>query len=338
MRLLLCTLVTAAMATVLPAQVVTTETVSVGGPGAVGCQDGQPGGELTGGVVATADLHFTYDDGTGILTLVVENTSPVVGGEENPTITQLYLNAPRLALDGITLVSQSVPAGNQPNFSLQYDRFGNGYKAGCMGHFNMLLAKGGGPAGGITNPAATNVAGNPNARVTGPATFVMQVEALDLDSLTASAFARAFSIDEPQYAVNAAAKFQGAGQNGEESGFVGNAVLDCNPSAFIIGEPRIGEVIFFAQSAAEGCSGCVVASFDPGPSNAFGLELPIGAPGMVLVSAISGSDNVEYIPYLIPDEPAIVGAVVYMVLVVVNPEFTSVSAGQQFQVTLLPPL
>src|SRR5690606_21802179 len=107
---------------VRPAQVTTARLV-VGDADDVSCQP-PPGSfpALTGGVRARADLRLAYDSGTGILRLTVANVSPVVPGEANPLLVDLWLNLPDRAVTGARLLSQITAGGADPGWRLASDR------------------------------------------------------------------------------------------------------------------------------------------------------------------------------------------------------------------------
>src|SRR5690606_10232594 len=128
---------------------------------------------LTAGVPASARFDFAYDRATGLLTLTVTNTSPIVGNDANPVLTGFFLNLPRGAITGASLVSQSGSGGAPAAFVLSYGE--NAFAANCFGDFALRLSAGGTPNGAIANALATNIGGPPGAAVIGPVVFVIQL-------------------------------------------------------------------------------------------------------------------------------------------------------------------
>ena len=101
---------------------VTTRTHFVSGPNTLSSEVAA-GAVLSDGSEAGAILTYSYSwtGVQGTLTLVAENTSPVVSGVPNPLITGIYLALPAGAVSSATLVSQSASAGQPPDFDLALD-------------------------------------------------------------------------------------------------------------------------------------------------------------------------------------------------------------------------
>lgn len=310
--------------------------VQIGGPGAVGCQFGDPP-LLSGGVPASAALGFSYDQSTGRLTLTVDNTSPVIAGQSTPIITRIWFNLPLFAVTGLSLVEQHADAGATPNFGLTVDTNtldgAGSINVNCLGRFGVQLANPGpGPQGGLANPQAVELAGSPGSQVLGRLTVVLQVAAANLAGLNSDSFASTFSQGAAFAQANAALKFQGAGVGGAESGTIGNAP-NCEAAGFIIGEPKLGHTVFIAQNAAPGCFGCVVASLDPGPTQVGPYLIPLGLPAYIISSAFSPPNGVFTFPISIPPDIAYLGLTVYFAFITSNPEI-DISQSFQFTITL----
>lgn len=298
----------------LTAQSVSSTTVAVGGLGAGGCQNADNPPTLSDGSPANASVTFGYDRTTEQLTLVVENTTPVTPGVQNPLLTQIFFNLPRLAVTGATLVSQTGSGGATPNFSLALDldtTTGSSPNwVGCFGAFSACLKKnGGGVNGGIANAAADSPAGPPNGHVDGPVTFVIQLAGPGVGNLTAGAFSGLRSVKSNGAAANVAIKFQGGAQGG--SGFIGD-VVDCSAAGWVVGEPKIGNTVTTVMQGSPGCYGCFVISLDPGPAIFEGILMPVGYPWLAVNSqGFVAPGQIFTYDFPIPNDPALVGLVIY---------------------------
>ena len=320
--------------------IVTTDSITVGGPGALGCQDAANPPNLTAQVAASATMDFAYDNMSGLLTVSVENTAPDVPGEEYPVITRIWFNLPPQAITGLSLMSQSAAGGPMPAFTadVDLDLFDgdNPNHANCFGDFSVqLMNPGPGPSGGLISSAATSVAGQAGSHVVGPLIFTFAVSAANLESLTAQSFSNTISQNASAAPVNAAIKWQGAGLGGEESGVLGNAT-GCEPGGFVVGTPSIGNTIQIVESGFPGCRGCIVASLDPGPTFFEGLVIPIGTPLQVISSAIIPDGGFVTTPIEIPDIVGIIGQTVYFIVVLTDANFNTLEISAQFQFTILP--
>ncbi|MFK7741207.1 MAG: hypothetical protein AB8H80_12885 [Planctomycetota bacterium] len=240
-----------------------------------GCQDGT--GRLTGGVVIGSIASVTYDPTTAVLQFVVANTTPVVAGEANPTIQDIWFNVPDGAVTGMTLTNQVGSGGAAPQFTLQFDPTTslnpNPLSAGCFGEFNVQLSA---PAGsfGIANPAAPQVA-TPNA-VTGPVTFTFQLTGPGTAFIDAEAFLAASS-QKGALSTNYALNYQRGGSNAQEFGIVGSCEL-CRTSVYLVGNPSVGSTFDICVTGGFGCHACLWVSGTPGPVVVSGIELPVGLP------------------------------------------------------------
>jgi hypothetical protein len=242
-----------------------------------GCQG--PNGFLTGGAVGTAEITVNYDAGTGIAEIVVDNITPVVAGEATAVITEVYLNLPAGAVSSAMLMSQAGAGGATPAFTLTFDAdtgdAPNANSVACFGDFNIGLDNGNGVHRAIANAAGTTSAPNP---VIGPVTFELQLAGPGTGGIDAEGILASFSMGAPSHESNATVKFQSAGVNGEESGFVGSGDL-CRTSVYSVGTPQIGHTIDICITGGSGCHACLWISDIPGPfMTPLGFEVPIGLP------------------------------------------------------------
>ncbi|MBI5851554.1 MAG: hypothetical protein HZB39_11110 [Planctomycetes bacterium] len=314
----------------------TTNTLTIGEAGATGCQGPGDPPALTGGVLASARFEVGYDEATRRMTLVVSNTSAVVGGDATPLLTEAYLNLPHGAVTTALLVSQTGSGGATPDFEVRLGSNG----AGCLGAFALSLATRNGSHGGIANPAATRVGGPPGAAVVGPATFVVEFTGPGAESLNARAITYGWSNNAPRDGVHAAAKFQAGGSSADESGFIGstNRLDDCATSMWLVGDPLVGSTVTFCRNGQRGCHDCMWVSLFPGPTNVGGITAPIGLP---LLAVLSGSVFDQFplcFPLTIPGDPGLVGLRVYFVLATAQGESSlgipTYSFGDVFTVRL----
>lgn len=289
------------LAALAPAQ--STYCLPIGSASAHGCQD-PLAPTLTGGVIATADLDYAYDASSGVLTLFVANTSPVVAGQTNPVITAITFNVPA-GVTGATLTTQTGSGGATPAFALQFTSPASS-RMGCFGRFNAELSITG-IAGGIGNASAPSFS-HPSV-VLGPVTFTLQLTGSGLGSLTAQHFATTLSLGGA-YAVGAGMKFQGGGVAGAQSGFVSSGAPCCPnapaivpvgtgcapaplaiPTLTSIGTPGIAVPfgVDISSPSTPNSFGILLIGLDP-ISPIFNLPLPIdltplGLPGCTLYSA-----------------------------------------------------
>jgi len=319
----------------------TSESLAIGGPGTFGCQGPDDPPTLGGGVPASGTIDYAYDDGSGILTLTVANTSEVTAGVPNPLITRVWINLPHLAVSGVTLLSQTGSGGAAPNFVLSVDTNnldGSGsIKSNCFGRMGLLLRTGGGSIqGGIANPAADTLPGPPGAAVIGPVSFSLQVSGPGAATLTADAFAAALSVNPPgSKRANAALKFQGGGF-GDESGTIGNGP-GCRVGGWMVGEPNLGNTIQFVMSAPEGCHACLICSDDPGPTMIGSLTIPIGMPFIPILIHLTAPPMPVVKSIFIPNDPIFVGLTIYCAAAAIDPvTFTGLNITDSFSFTIGP--
>jgi hypothetical protein len=289
---------------VLPAQVSDAST-TVGGAGAFGCQGSSNPPTLTGGVLASADFDFTYDQNTRRLTLVVSNTSAVTTNVPNPLITEVYFNLPEGVVDSVALISQTGSGGDTPDFAPVLDD-----RAACHGTFDVALLVSN-IHGGIANPNADRLPGPPGRAVIGPVTFVLELAGPGAGTLTANAIAAAFTQDAPSHTAFAAAKFQGGGLGAEESGFLGTN-NDCRGSVYVVGPPRIGQEITICDAALPGCHDCLWVSLNAGPTMFMGFVFPLGLPLLAIVNRNDiPASGMNCVVLDIPNDPRLVGRAIY---------------------------
>ena len=302
---------------------VTNDTIVVGGPGTCGSEGGDPP-LLNNGTPASASVRFTYNAATGRLQVQVTNTSPLVGNDPNPLVTQVYFNLPRGAITGIDLVAQTAGAGGAtpafvPSFDVDLGQAPNPNGVGPFGDFNVCLeTPGGNIKGGIANAAATVLPGPPGQAVEGPATFTFQMQGPGLSQLSASAFARAVASKPAggKY-LNVVVKFQGGGRGGAGSAWIGDTP-DCSPSSFVIGEPCIGHRITFTLAGAPGCAGCLLLTANPTPTPFLSFLIPAGPPYIDLLGGVIGPTSVRTLTVTIPDDPRLVNQTLFYFAVVLE--------------------
>lgn len=299
----------------------TTQSLTIGGSGARGCQGPENPPLLSDGTPASADFDFTYDAATHVLSLVVANTSPVTRGVPNPLITRLAFNLPHGAVTGVTLLSQSGSGGAAPDFALEADPdvlTPPDLQLACFGNFGVRLTTGDHLdeiRGGIGNPLADTWAAPPGSVVVGPVTFHMRLAGPGIASLSAQAIAFGFSRLAPAHQVNAMCKFQSGGPNGDGSGYIGSTVdnTGCRPSGWLTNVPRIGTRLTICLNGEPGCSGCFIGSFFPGPIQVGPFRIPIGLPlAFDVFFPPLGRNAATCIHWDIPNDPSLVGRSIYV--------------------------
>jgi len=207
----------------------TSDTYHIGGPGSFGSNGSSDPGTLSNGTEAAAEATLEFDDQTGILILTVDNTSPVVEGQCNPALTDIFFNTP-LSVTDVMLNSQVGSGGATPDFELIFDAdLGsnpNPNGAGSFGVFNVGLHNQN-IEGGIANPSADTIPGPPGSLVTGPVVFTFSLTG-SLVGLTAADFTNTFSGTPPgNHPSTGAAKFQGGGADCDGSGFINDVPEEC---------------------------------------------------------------------------------------------------------------
>ncbi len=318
------------LATSINAQ--TTASLQIGGPGAPGCQGGNPP-TLPGGVPATGTLDFAYDHSTSVLTLTVTNTSPVTPGVPNPLITTIVGNMPQLAINEMALLTQTGSGGANPNFIFEHDTSlttpPNPITTPCFGAFGFRIRTPNGLGGGIANANANVFPGNPAAAVIGPVTFTFAVVTTSTN-LGAQAFSHSLSVNPTgaQY-VNAAFRFQGGGAE-LTGGYIGNAAGG-SPAGWVVGNPVPGGTITVVQAGLPGWSGCFITSLNPGPTIIDGVSYPIGLPYVVLQSGVVPANGILSTTITIPlNLPELAVQTFYGLIALSNPQQNTVSVSEQF--------
>jgi hypothetical protein len=227
-------------------------------------------------------MEFRYDNSTGILELIVQNTTPQVPGEANPVITDVYFNLPAHTDTNISLLDQSAAGGLPATFLMLVDEEqfvhphinrADGFGAFSVGLYAFAVY------GGIANPEATEWALPTGSQAIGPVTFRFSVTGSDAAHLNAADFALSPSAIPPGERIGSGVlKFQAGGVGGQGSAFIGTQG-GCAPGLWFSGQPCEGETIEFVLGSAGGCAGCLIMSSDPTPFPFLGLfEVPISPP------------------------------------------------------------
>jgi len=313
---------------------VTQVSLALGEAGSPGCTGPNDPPTLDDGVTrATATFDLSYDDATGVLTLVAHNTSPVVPGVPNPLLRELYLNLPHGTVSGVSLLLQSTGADPQPAFALSVDADNHddqdAIKLGCFGRFGLRL-----DGWRVANPAADTIDAPAGAWSVGPVTFQLQLQGPGVAGLTASSFAAAYSFNPPgDVQTNVAAKFISGGPLGASGQFT--TVPSCTPGAWYTGTPSLGNVLTFTMSSAPGCNGCLLTSLNPGPTAIGPYLVPLGLPAFVIIpDTLLGVDTFVTRDVAIPDEIALVGTTFY--LMVATFDGSAFRFSDQFSITIQP--
>ncbi len=279
----------------------------------VGCQSSN--GLITGGVAVGATFDVTYDQGTGVLNVTVDNTTPVVAGESTAVITDVMFNLPPGAITSATLLSQAGSGGASPGYSLSFDAdtsaSPNANSLSCVGDFNVFLDNGSGNAGGIANAAATNLStSNP---VTGPVTFSIQLAGPGAGGITAEAVLASFSTNA-NVQTNVGMKFQGGGVGGAESGVVGSRE-ECRTAVYATGNTAPGGQFDLCVTGGTGCHACLWLSLVAGPTIVGPYTIPVGLPLAAAFSlgnlGLGGTGNATCVSFVLPNNPALSGLTIY---------------------------
>lgn len=337
-------LATLLLASFAAAQITTASRQLGGAGGLTSCGAFNPPTLCDGVTLASANVSFTFDAGTNTLTLVLDNTSPVVVGVANPVITNFYFNVAPGGVTGMALTGQSAIGGAAPNWALTFDANlqvnPNPNVADGFGRFHVRLE--GATGNALANPLADTLAVPPGSAILGPATFVFAVTPATGATLNAETFANAFS-NGPNVnrQVNLAAHFQAGGPN-SESAYITNAQT-CAPSGFMTGTPCLGCQVTFRMTAATYCAGCLLVSADPGPilvtlppPTGF-VSIPIGVPFDVLINtSIPPASTVVSQTVTIPNDPFLVGFTIYGLVAMLNLNSGLFSFSDQFQFVIVP--
>jgi len=323
----------------LPAQV-SKASVLIGDAKGYGCQGTSNPPTLTGKVLASGKLDIAYDAKSGELTLSLNNTSPVVKGEENPLLRDLFLNLPAKTVTSVKLLSQKGDAGAKPAWSMAFDaKPGDGkneIKANCFGSFSLGFAAPKGVAGALANPAGTSFAQPKSQLVFGPLVFELALTGPGTTYLDAGVIANTFAQGNASAQVTVAAKFQGAGVGGQQSGMLANGA-GCGGGISIIGTPKVGGTIDLCMSGATGCHGCLLISANPGPLKIFGMSVPVGLPILYAIGLpLYPSTNVICGPLNIPNNPKLANLTLYFALINLDPKTLNMQVAPGFTMTIAP--
>jgi hypothetical protein len=322
--------------------VTTTASVTIGGPGALGCTT--PAIDpptLPNGTPASGQCDFSFNAVTQMLTLTVSNTSPIVPGQVNPVIREILLNLPALGVTGATLVSQS-SQGDAPAFTLSVDPdLSDGVgdiPGGCFGRFGIRLSDPGTIAGSIKNPAAPIQPGPSGYFVIGPAVFILHIQGSSMGSASflASTFASSISLaaDSEGSQANVAFKFATL----TEQGFIGNAPVANGGSAagWVVGTPAAGQSVTVVAAGHPGWSGSLIVSLNPGPTEFQSHLYPIGTPYFVLLTATMPLEGWVSLLLTIPGgpHPEIVTVPFYAIVFLTDPGHKAISVSEQFSLAV----
>lgn len=279
----------------------------------LGCQG--PGGAIVNGIVVGADVTLNYDGSTGLLQIVVENTTPIVAGEATAVITRMFCNLPPGAVTSAALISQSGAGGATPQFALTFDpdtsAHPNPNSAGCLGRHSLALEVQG-VSGGIANAQATSIAAP--QPVLGPVTFEVQLAGPGAAGISAEAIAASYSRSGPTQ-TNVAMHFQAAGANGAYSGWVGD--LDsCRTGIYTVGDTAVGQTFDLCVTGSDGCHVCLWVSGTPGPFVLGNRTLPIGLPLLAVLNlgflGVGPTGASTCVPVAVPNNPGLAGFSLYM--------------------------
>ena len=323
----------------LPAQV-SKASVLIGDAKGHGCQGTTNPPTLTGKVLASAKLDFVYDAKTGHLTLSLQNTSPVVSGEENPLLRDLFLNLPMHTVTSVKLLSQKGQAGVKPTWSLAFDATPgdklDDIKANCFGSFSLGLSAPKGMAGSLANPAGTMFARPKSELVVGPLVFELALTGPGTANLIAGVIANTFAQGNASAQVSVAAKFQGAGLGGEQSGMLANG-CGCGGGISISGTPKVGGSFTLCTAGATGCHGCLLISTNPGPMVVYGQTIPVGMPILYAIGLPFYPASKEWCDKVnVPNNPALANLTLYFALLQLDPQTFEMSVTPGFSLTIQP--
>ncbi|MEQ8767113.1 MAG: hypothetical protein RL885_24595 [Planctomycetota bacterium] len=316
---------------------VTTETVEIGGPKSYGSNGSFDPGTLDDGATeARATYTFQFDSEQNILTLVVDNTSPVIPSVNNPLITKIYFNLPILVQDA-TLIDQYTGCGDgctKPDFEFHFDPNvlddEEQIPANTFGGFSARLRTKHGIVGGIANPLADQIPGHPGDQVIGPVTFVFALTG-QLDSFTAKFFAKSFSFARSsEISVNCATKFQGGGPQ-EAGGIISDSSLDSgDPLFFIEGDPAQDDTLRVILNGDPGFDACMFYSFDEGQTEfpRYGFTLEMANPKELFAFNFKQSSLIEIFVKLPDVPPGLVGTTV-------RSQFVEVDSGNMDEISVV---
>ncbi|MGH7149196.1 MAG: hypothetical protein ACREIU_00785, partial [Planctomycetota bacterium] len=164
-------------------------------------------------------------------------------------------------------------------------------------------------------------------------------------TLTAGAFANAFSVIPPgQKQANVTMHFQAGGPNCD-SGFITNPP-DCTPGSFATGTTPpdgagLGDVICFTLSGTTGCEGCLTMSLTGNgptviPQPPFpDLVIPLTLPVFVILSWAYPNTTVTSC-LQVPNDPNLLGLVAYFSAILVDESTGQFFSSAGFSLTIVP--
>ena len=270
---------------------VTTHTLQIGGNEAFSCSGGVNPATLSDGTtLASAQLAFRYDSTSGILGIIVTNTSPVQSGQDNPVLDGFVFNVPEAAVTGVTLQAQSAASGATPAFAATVDtdlrRGPNTVAFNCFGNFNVMLDSAG--TGGIANASAGSWTSPAGSLSMGATSFQFKLDGPGIAFITARTIALQFSRFTSLYA-NAAAHFREGGSQGAD-GEISSVQDACFPTMWMSDQAQLGTTTNLFFSATTECNTVVLVSWNEGPFRVGPALVPIGPP-LLFVQAFVGFPN-----------------------------------------------
>lgn len=293
---------------------ITTATLEIGGPGSFGSNGSSDPGTLDDGTtLATATIEFTYNSTGQILTIDLENTSPVTAGVANPLLTQLYVSMPRQVTSVLFNDQQWNQSPNGPKLELSFDPdvlIGIQHNDSAFGAFSLLLSASTGMPGGFANDDADTIAAAPADVHSGPASIELWLLG-DLEGIEAEFFARAFSFTTGGVqASHVAGGFEKGGPTTTAAGLITDQLVGCAPLLFWDEPPMIGNDFTFIFSGKQGCAGCAVWSSgkeETPITDTFSMNI---GPDLHIFYAFEPTESAyELLTIPIPNNPGLVGMV-----------------------------
>lgn len=270
----------AVLATSSTAQV-TTDSITIGGPGSCSSEGFNDPGLLSDGLTeASAVYVFTLDTGANTLTVEVTNTSPVVVGVPNPLLTDVFFNTPA-QVTAMSLTSQTSSAGVAPSYALSFDADlttpPNPNGADGFGAFSVALSDTGDIGGTIANPAADTYTVPAAQLAVSPCTFVFSLTG-SLGGLTADDFTELLSFIPPgSKASHAVGKFQAGGVAGASAFINEGETCDNDGDSIMLGSP-CGGTLTVSPTVPGGWSTVTYDGATPGAMAMLRFSPPGGTP------------------------------------------------------------
>ena len=206
----------------------------------------------------------------------------------------------------------------------------NPCKLNCFGGFSVGLNNPNGNSRAIVNSAAPdfNAADDCGDSIT----FVFSVTGPGTQWINAGAFANSLSSGGSGGKPQAGIKGQGMNDGvSEEAGVTGS----CAPTAYATGQASPGCHMDLYFTGATGCGGCLVASFNPGPTTVGGTTYDIGYPFYDILSVTTISGQLNHVPVDLPNIPEIIGLSLYFSTGLYQPSTGLVFVAQSFTVTFV---